>query len=304
MTDAHPPPPLPRVNEPAARLAYLDTLESRGITGTERADLLMGHILRWPDEDGWRLLYADHCELVGERERGEFIRVQCELATTPKINRTALGAVAIECQHGYSVCPICDAPPRLQLLRRREQELLPLGLGSGQGWFNVAWRWTYQNDGTNQQEWPFLWIAPEDVISFGRIYGRPARGFVDAVRCTMEQWYGTECETCFIGRGLPDSAYANFYICEKCDSLSRYDSSEARSCKSCGSDFVRKARVRDMPCPTCHGSGRLNALGVIIVLAAPIVMLELTQRSDGDMTNEEALNWARNKAGLPLLSLV
>ena len=199
---------------------------------------LLDMVLANPTEDAPRLVYADWFEEHGQCERAEFIRVQCELANNPTRR---------DCR-----CVSYDDPARQQTIcrfLRREIELLPLGLGSGQGWFNVAGRWTYQNDGTNQQEWPFLWIAPEDDISFGRIYGRPARGFVDAVRLTMAQWCGTECLACG-GQGT------------------HHHSSRT-----------------DLRCEACHGSGRLNALGPLLVQAAPLIWVECSDREPADRSH-------------------
>jgi DNA-directed RNA polymerase subunit RPC12/RpoP len=37
------------------------------------------------------------------------------------------------------------------------------------------------------------------------------------------------------------------YICETCGHAMTFDYSSARKCRACGSDYVRKARVRDDP---------------------------------------------------------
>src|SRR5689334_8020900 len=64
---------------------------------TEQA--FLAEICANPDDDAPRLVYADWLDEHGDAERAEFIRLQCQLARTPR-------------------------HPRLQELRRREKQLL------------------------------------------------------------------------------------------------------------------------------------------------------------------------------------
>lgn len=72
---------------------------------SEHASFLAS-IIAAPDDDGPRLIFADWLEEQGERERAEFIRVQCELA---KGNDFGGG-------RGYAA--------HREALRRRERELM------------------------------------------------------------------------------------------------------------------------------------------------------------------------------------
>jgi uncharacterized protein (TIGR02996 family) len=49
-----------------------------------RAEDLLQAILENPDEDAPRLIYADWLEEHGQRDRAQFIRVQCRLAQLPE----------------------------------------------------------------------------------------------------------------------------------------------------------------------------------------------------------------------------
>lgn len=78
---------------------------------------LLAAIIREPDEDTPRLVYADFLEENGQPERAEFIRVQVELARHP-CGLLAPGTV-------HFVAPSCRGCDQVAALRRRQMELLP-----------------------------------------------------------------------------------------------------------------------------------------------------------------------------------
>ena len=53
------------------------------------AEALLAAVIATPDDDLVRLVYADYLEETGDPERGELIRVQCELARLPEWDRLA-----------------------------------------------------------------------------------------------------------------------------------------------------------------------------------------------------------------------
>lgn len=83
---------------------------------------LLRAILVDPADDLPRLAYADWCEENGQEDRGEFIRVQVELA---KMDEDGWG---YDEEYGHTChedpCPVCDSVDRHEHLARRERELL------------------------------------------------------------------------------------------------------------------------------------------------------------------------------------
>ena len=53
------------------------------------ADALLAAVIATPDDDLVRLVYADFVEENGDQDRGELIRVQCELGRLPEWDRVA-----------------------------------------------------------------------------------------------------------------------------------------------------------------------------------------------------------------------
>lgn len=130
-----------------------DWLEDRGLLAPAN---VLPAVLAHPASDGPRLLYAAACERVGERERGEFVRVQCELERLPHPN-----------EHG--TCSTCDATPgeehqpncRYLALRERERDL-------------------YERDGA------ILWDSADIPFDSGRWLFH--RGFLDVLECPFAVW--------------------------------------------------------------------------------------------------------------------
>lgn len=146
-------------------------------------DLVLAH----KSSDGPRLAYATYCELNGDPERGEFIRVQCELARVKPHADPKLG-VFINEDGGLEY----HTPPAFyvyQRLERRERELIQ-GHGTHLGaffhdLFNKEWRlrqpgqkgffnpfqlsigkeWYWERGFVNRVEMPAIaWIAHADAI--------------------------------------------------------------------------------------------------------------------------------------------
>lgn len=110
------------------------------MTTTEQQVGFIEAICADPHDIGTRLIMADWLEERGEAERGEFIRVQVELAEGPRSYRA--------CWENESKIK-ADAE-RMDALRRRERDLLeqdgPPVWGTksrmvGRVWMTVAYRW-------------------------------------------------------------------------------------------------------------------------------------------------------------------
>jgi uncharacterized protein (TIGR02996 family) len=136
-------------------------------------------ILESPEDDAPRLVFADALEEEGD-PRGEFIRVQCELAD---VVRTC---PCFQCARarGSSVCepPAAKCPD----LRRREAELLTA---------ENFWRWF---DEPTARAWPGSPLARVDPPDVLVCYGRPGAlrewrltfrcGFIEAVTLPCAEW--------------------------------------------------------------------------------------------------------------------
>lgn len=102
---------------------------------TERESFLAA-IIADPQEDAPRLIFADWLEEHGERDRAEFIRVQCELAMTPESPIKTPGNIFQLSDEEYDWWNCAAAKPcrfdpftktgelcRYHALKKREQEL-------------------------------------------------------------------------------------------------------------------------------------------------------------------------------------
>jgi uncharacterized protein (TIGR02996 family) len=81
---------------------------------------LLDVVLRHRASDGPRLAYATFCEMNGEAERGEFIRVQCELAPLEKSGSAADPRQGLDIRMRYTTPPAFE---RMKELRARERVL-------------------------------------------------------------------------------------------------------------------------------------------------------------------------------------
>lgn len=136
-----------------------------------------GHLLRDvldnPDSDAPRLVYADWLRENDQWERGEFVAIQCELATLPP---SCLGNITMTKQW----CATCG---RVDELRRRELDIFSrLGIGFADGLLGPDWKVCGQGYGrvtfSNR-------LSGEIVGPFGHKF---ARGFVTTIRCSAADW--------------------------------------------------------------------------------------------------------------------
>lgn len=88
----------------------VDALQDAGASSDELRQVLLACVVAWPESDAARLAWADAVE-EAEPERAEFLRVQVELARTPKCIYEFPGGFAVNCR-----CKACE-------LGRREREL-------------------------------------------------------------------------------------------------------------------------------------------------------------------------------------
>lgn len=175
-------------------------------------------IVENPHDDVARLVYADWLDDHGQEERAEFIRVQCELASPGVVDRVT--GHWSESSREYA--PGCRCRPCN--LRRREQELL---------------RTTHRGSNPPAYNW-WGWAGPAQVLyqdgADYRDHFTYRRGFVEVIRCRLEDWIGRECERCAPAQHYP------------------------------------------FRCGLCHGSGRVKALGPALVLACPLLRVEVSDR--------------------------
>lgn len=161
----------------------------------------LADICEYPDDDASQLIFADWLDEHGQPERGEFIRVQCELAR-------------VEQRHRHECTSTIKRGMESAKLKRRERELLDrwveywlpeelgytTGIGSAQ-------------DGSHLR----VYFGPESWCVF-------RRGFVAEVRLPLAAWIGRECERCRGHGGRWDNeAIDQWYNCSDCDGSGRVD---------------------------------------------------------------------------------
>lgn len=148
-------------------------------------DAFLAGIIESPDDDFPRLQYADWLEERGD-VRGEFVRVQCELAAWKIYKPPAEIQEIADSDRLYSsqarkliADKVTESEERLAYLRRRERELL-----------RPHWHgWAPSVKGCaracgNRNAWSGSALDPSSkhaVMTF-------RRGFVDEVRCRCEDW--------------------------------------------------------------------------------------------------------------------
>lgn len=166
------------------------------MTATDRDGVaLLKAIKAHPDEDTPRLMYADWLQERGQDDRAEFIRLQCELARTPRWagECDVCGATPDDegsLNHGRG-CYVLDADgggseaadenPDWPALRRRERELW--GYRPTRGGILDAVKDTLP-DG-----WAaILGTDPRYGLTDEYPWAVVRRGFVEAVRCDWPAW--------------------------------------------------------------------------------------------------------------------
>lgn len=138
-------------------------------------EALMQAVLRDPDNDGPRLIYADWLDEHGENGRAEFIRVQCEL-----VNRQfTADRVVTHWPEEIGRLDSCECRPCR--LRRREQCLLN---EYGFDWFGefAGQAGLDKGRGPDRDGWRFRSLG--GTLSWCEFYP----GFVGSVTCTLADW--------------------------------------------------------------------------------------------------------------------
>ena len=215
-------------------------------------EALLAEIVADPEDLAARLAYADWLEERGECDRAEFVRVQVELAETAE----PVGVRQSEQRTEWD-----RRAAHYDDLRRRERELRP-----------------------HQQTPAVLWATQSRFGGSGTLTWEYRRGFVEVVRCRLEDWVGRPCNACM--EPLED--------------------------------------VPHSMCRLCHGTGRIDAHGPAIVRACPVRLVEFTDeravrgsmltttrhilweffrvlpitQNVHDSYSNAAIAWARKEAGL------
>lgn len=117
-------------------------------------------VLRYPENDGPRLVFAEWCERNGEEDRAAFVWIQCVLARAGAREVAEFGGRRVS----------------VAALRKRERELLTAMLDTGtperRARTIASWVWS---DG----------VFGPDVAVIGRQF---RRGFIESVSLTSAQW--------------------------------------------------------------------------------------------------------------------
>jgi len=147
-------------------------------TAADLQSLLYG-VCCYPNDVFRRLVYADALEDAGQSERGEFIRVQCELADI----HCTCGVDGTFVENGiYGYGPRTKEPCGCccrRALRRRERELLTAKNAMTWGFDSMAW--------LNGLESPFQTLNFTEPMQ-GYVGTLFRRGFVEVVHCRSEDW--------------------------------------------------------------------------------------------------------------------
>ncbi len=196
---------------------------------------LLAAILEEPQSDDLRLIAADWLEENGELERGEFVRVQVELAKKERRHAEVLDHIDGEQAIGRinrDKANILKATTDLQLyeLRRRERELL---------------------EARNLDRWllevlPDLafWQRTSSLIDCFR------RGFLAEITCTLADWCGKECSTC----QLPGRVIF-FRCCDVCHGAGRIGIHGPALVRAAPLARVALTEWRGERCAACEGTG-------------------------------------------------
>jgi uncharacterized protein (TIGR02996 family) len=176
-------------------------------------------ILRDPDDDRVRLLWADWAERNGQRERAEFVRVQCELARLSEPDR------CLHPERCYYAGECTDnahgtISKRASELRCRERELW----SKCEKWFpNLPGCYRTSSCG----------IRPEICTTEGILYVA-TRGFISELTCSLEDFQRHE----------PKLLWWPERKCERCGGS--------------GERFIQLTTgYTGGPCVACHGEGEI-----------------------------------------------
>ena len=137
------------------------------------------------------------------RERAEFIRVQCELAKTDTEKRG--WSFFDGTSDDAAERAVRDENPAVERLRRREREL----------WTALTGRGVF--DGLPAERCTVAGVDPPDLYPSETYTVR--RGFVHTVRCRLADWIGGECVECQVnGLNLSDGG---LLACPSCSGTGR-----------------------------------------------------------------------------------
>jgi len=134
-------------------------------TDDARAAACLKMILEQPDDDGPRLILCDRLEEIGESDRAEFIRVQCELSR-----------METWASEQFMVLPESREGLYIEALRQREQELFT---------YPNMFKWFM--DGK-----PVAAVAHDDPPTVEQCRGMATafvrRGFIEHLTCDWQSW--------------------------------------------------------------------------------------------------------------------
>lgn len=158
----------------------LDRLQERGLEGEELRRAVLELVIAHRESDGPRHVHARWCDLHGQPERAEFIRVQLELERMPAYRNIRLDLdwederYSTECRKAVG-------------LRRREQSLWDGRLA----WLDRSgWPWATSCESIEPGVLDY-WTNPH--LNPHRFF---RRGFVAAVACATDYWLKHGDEIC------------------------------------------------------------------------------------------------------------
>jgi uncharacterized protein (TIGR02996 family) len=270
------------------RCVFLDWLEERGQRTWPR---ILNYVLRFPHDDAMRLLAACYWEQVGETDRGQFIRVQCKLASLEQFAPSSLRAAAEHNDGSCCVvgCEYCELRGRVIWLRRRERELFR---DSGPKWWNDtpgSYRETRETaDGcriTAAEGWQY----------------EVRRGFIEVVRCRLEQWVGEPCARC--------GGHGHTYKCPTCNCHWRLNAPTAtqpdgswsfagpseQPGRCCDNASMVAVESHPIECLACNGTGQAVGLAESVCQVAPVLTVAA---ADKRPVSEDGSLWWVADAGL------
>ncbi len=138
------------------------------------ADLLKA-VLKTPDDDSPRLIYADWLDENGQSERAEFIRIGCRIAECDQFLEEWTS-------DEYSHAAADDVSDERTTLRRRERELLDARQK------RPDWSDAGSNAGSNEFRWSGSRLFVTALIGGARPPLGWRRGFVESISCRWNDW--------------------------------------------------------------------------------------------------------------------
>ncbi len=172
------------------------------MTDTDTGTALLRSIVLRPEDMDARLIYADWCEENEQRERAEFIRLQCRIADL-QADCHCVGCVRLRGgggQHHNGPCAVDqereelpDGRSRQAMLRRRERELLKTHIGAWTDSLPELLVTTACRHCADQSpDWETGVIECRQCECTGRVPNYDGiefrRGFVESVSCICADW--------------------------------------------------------------------------------------------------------------------